>query len=71
MRISRKLSRKPLLSPPSREAWIEIPLSYKPGKGGESPPSREAWIEIKKTTAIFENVGESPPSREAWIEMCR
>ena len=34
-------------SPPSRAAWIEMPLSVsEPYQGCGSPPSRAAWIEI-------------------------
>ena len=35
-----------ILSPPAREAWIEMPeLDAASGNYG-SPPAREAWIEI-------------------------
>ena len=33
-------------SPPSRAAWIEIPLIEQNGALVQSPPSRAAWIEI-------------------------
>ena len=36
-----------LKSPPSRGAWIEIPISVMPNAATRSsPPSRGAWIEI-------------------------
>ena len=55
-------------SPPSRAAWIEIPLWQQSYMPNWSPPSRAAWIEIShkpaSTTASW-----SPPSRAAWIEI--
>ena len=36
------------MSPPSRGAWIEIPVElWKLSKKTKSPPSRGAWIEIQ------------------------
>ena len=36
-----------LPSPPSRAAWIEMPMLCGTCAGKKSPPSRAAWIEIK------------------------
>ena len=33
-------------SPPSRAAWIEMPISGTSRVEPESPPSRAAWIEM-------------------------
>ena len=40
------------VSPPAREAWIEIfnKRTYRRG-GRMSPPAREAWIEMAKSGA--------------------
>ena len=38
-------------SPPSRAAWIEIPISVEENEMPESPPSRAAWIEIPSARA--------------------
>ncbi len=38
------------VSPPSREAWIEIRPRWSCGFSRRSPPSREAWIEIPPGT---------------------
>ena len=35
-----------VLSPPAREAWIEIMPSDDRAAANASPPAREAWIEI-------------------------
>ena len=42
---------KGLESPPSRGAWIEIPMSAPFGIMLWSPPSRGAWIEIRRGAA--------------------
>ena len=55
-------------SPPSRGAWIEIPLSLKYSAPQQSPPSRGAWIEIMFPSSMGIAM-PSPPSRGAWIEI--
>ena len=58
-----------LPSPPSRGAWIEIPITGTHCvTSWASPPSRGAWIEIAQFTTSAREV-ESPPSRGAWIEI--
>ena len=57
------------LSPPSRAAWIEISMQFRPARQGLwSPPSRAAWIEIA-ADCFFLFLRLSPPSRAAWIEI--
>ena len=56
------------MSPPSREAWIEMLYGKFGTNPMRSPPSREAWIEILNKFN-YSMVKVSPPSREAWIEI--
>ena len=58
------------LSPPAREAWIEISV-YVGNKAQkwQSPPAREAWIEIDREHRAHSDTKQSPPAREAWIEI--
>ena len=58
------------LSPPAREAWIEIAANSAPGTLRWSPPAREAWIEILELE-IEGGEAASPPAREAWIEILK
>ena len=59
------------MSPPTREAWIEMIRKELDAMRRESPPTREAWIEMIGKTAHGWAEYESPPTREAWIEMRR
>ena len=58
------------MSPPAREAWIEMALWWPRFPRGTSPPAREAWIEMPPLR-MQEVAKESPPAREAWIEINR
>ena len=57
------------MSPPTREAWIEItPITASRRCRFPSPPTREAWIEMMLLLGVSVPIA-SPPTREAWIEM--
>ena len=56
------------MSPPAREAWIEMSFSSFFAGFFPSPPAREAWIEIK-LAYVYGADNKSPPAREAWIEI--
>ena len=59
------------LSPPTREAWIEIFRHLSSSfRYLSSPPTREAWIEIHADRVNMMQV-RSPPTREAWIEIAQ
>ena len=59
---------KPLTSPPSQGAWIEITTRLSIDLKSRSPPSQGAWIEIFRLFGML-LVMPSPPSQGAWIEI--
>ena len=58
----------PMLSPPSRGAWIEIPEVKAKYDKGRSPPSRGAWIEIAREVDFVSRFAVAPLAG-AWIEI--
>ena len=57
------------MSPPVREAWIEILARASRPAFFMSPPVREAWIEMRTSCKAYVSRVRSPPVREAWIEI--
>ena len=51
----------PNLSPPSRGAWIEIPLDCCMIFSAASPPSQGAWIEIEEVQIMRRKMNGRPP----------
>ena len=57
------------MSPPAREAWVEIMQMVEAALLVVSPPAREAWVEITCCYLRIQHILTSPPAREAWVEI--
>ena len=60
---------KPMTSPSSQRAWIEIRSLRLRLPVTASPSSQRAWIEIMATITNGKSSNGSPSSQRAWIEI--